>query len=103
MHIVQLIYDRTCPNVSRAREVLRQAYSRLSLDGSWEELDRESPSTPEHLRRYGSPTILVAGRDIAGAPATSDGTSCRLYDDGNGRLSGVPSVELVVRAIESGE
>lgn len=99
---VQMIYDRTCPNVREARSVLREVFARLGLEGAWEEYDREAPSTPMRLRGYGSPTILVDGNDVAAMSEPSAGDCCRLYDDGGGRLSGVPPVELVMRAVAAG-
>jgi mercuric ion transport protein len=112
--VIELVYDLTCPNVERCREALRAAMAHVGLPPSWTEWDRNDPATPAVYRPYGSPTVLVDGRDIAAPPDTvADGTaatvalraipsgnSCRVYsDDAVGRLSGAPSVPSIVRAL----
>lgn len=125
MKKVELIYDTGCPNVGAARRVLEDAFARLDATPGWVEWERRSPDSPAYVRRYGSPTILVDGRDAtsedlrqrgrpAGSHADPDedllassagheegGDSCRLYVDANGRVSGAPRLEQVLRALES--
>lgn len=99
---VELIYDRACPNVERARSMLRAALATIGTTEPWIEWDREHPSTPEHLRNCGSPTVLVNGHDIGcdeNEAAQSDANSCRVYIDGCGCLCGAPSSELIIDAI----
>lgn len=82
---IDLIYFDGCPNAEQARTNLRTA-----LDGgSWREWNLSSADTPERFRRYGSPTVLVDGRDVTG-------------EDGNGnsaamacRSEGAPSPEVI--------
>ena len=62
---VELIYDQTCPNVDKARHVLGEAFARVGIASSWAEWDRASPESPEHARRYGSPTICVTANEFA--------------------------------------
>lgn len=73
--IVQLVYFPGCPHVDAARALLRR------IGVPFEEVDTSSRSAPELLRGWGSPTILVNGRDVAGGSRTS-GDSCRLYENG---------------------
>lgn len=96
---VELIYDSDCPNAQPAREVLRAAFERLGLEPSWTEWERSSPDTPRRMRAYGSPTILVGGLDIAGQGQGDGHDCCRLYSDASGRLSGVPPLEAIIRAL----
>jgi hypothetical protein len=97
---VELIYDADCPNVERARAALRQALTALGAREEWREWNRGSPETPESVRRFGSPTVLVNGRDVGGddGSAAAD-RSCRIYADASGRVSGVPSPQLILAAI----
>lgn len=92
---VQLLSFPGCPNVSAARQALRRCLAAAGLPQDFEEVDVTAPQTPAHLRRWGSPTILVNGADVAGElPA---GVCCRLYA-ARGR-HGCPSDEMIYRAL----
>ncbi len=92
---VVLLYDADCPHVEDARRNLVEALERSAAPRRWRELLSTDASTPEKWRGYGSPTILVAGEDVAGEPPAVGGRSCRMYRDGNGRNQGVPPVEMI--------
>ena len=99
---VALVYDRDCPNVGDCRDALRSALSEFGARPSWSEWDRNSADTPTAYRSFGSPTVLVNGRDIYSATQDSEpeGNSCRVYaNDESGRLAGVPSVKSIVNAL----
>lgn len=99
---IELVYDRDCPNVSGCRDALRLALTELGAPLLWGEWDRDSLDTPTAYRSFGSPTVLVNGRDVY-APTESgkpEGNSCRIYvDDESGSLSGTPSVRSIVNAL----
>jgi hypothetical protein len=59
---------------------------------------RAAPGTPAPLLRFGSPTILVEGVDVAGEAGHAAAASCRVYRGVRG-LSGVPSAETIAVAI----
>ena len=98
---VELVYDLDCPNVTETRAALVRAFAQAGLTPSWIEWDRNSPETPDRVRRYGSPTILVDGEDIVGLE-TGGGDCCRLYRDSNGGFQGVPSVNDIAKALSEG-
>ena len=93
--IVEFVYDRSCPNAEAARAHLLEAFARAKLTPSWSEYLIGDPGIPRHACGYGSPTILVDGRDVSGAASGSD-TCCRLYEMEDGRLLPVPSVSQIV-------
>ena len=93
-----LLYDADCPNASAARAALREAVSRAAIEPRWVEHDRAALGTPERFLRYGSPTILVDGTDIAGETAEPMAEACRVYPDAHG-FRGVPPVETILAAI----
>lgn len=99
MAIIELVYDPECPNVDAARQQLRLALSASELPDQWQEWDRAAPDSPSHVRGFGSPTILVNGRDIAGTAAPG-ANNCRVYNSENGKLVGFPSQELIAAALE---
>ncbi|HYA49849.1 MAG TPA: thioredoxin family protein [Streptosporangiaceae bacterium] len=51
----------------------------------------------------GSPTVLFDGWDPFAAPGQPASMSCRLYDNGAGRLEGAPSVGRLREAIAAQE
>lgn len=102
MSHVELIYDTDCPNVRCAREALLKGFSEAGLQATWTEWDRKSPESPTYARQYGSPTILVNGRDVAGVAPGNGGSSCRLYRNGSSRFDGAPSVEQIRDAVRAG-
>lgn len=100
---VELVYDVDCPNVEGARNLLRNAMATVGLPVQWTEWNRAARETPISRRAFGSPTILVDGRDVASSENSNDSlpvaNSCRLYRNESGGLHGVPSLNLVVGAL----
>lgn len=100
MSTIELIYDADCPNIDDARERIRTALTATRLTLRWKEWDRSDPAAPAYVRAWGSPTVLVDGRDVAGmAPAQA--AACRIYTNGRGRNQGVPTLEMIVAALTS--
>jgi hypothetical protein len=98
---VELIYDRDCPNVRAARANLIKAIAASSREVRWTEWDSSAADSPPHVKGYGSPTVLVDGKDVAENSASGAGASCRLYRRGGVRFDGAPSVEEIVAAFAS--
>ncbi len=78
---IQLLYFDGCPNLAPARDALRDALAAEKLDVRVDEIDVEAPDAPEWARGWGSPTILVDGKDLTGA-TRSTGAACRIYKGG---------------------
>lgn len=98
---VELVYERSCPNVAAARRRLAEALETAGLAPAWSERDVDDPATPGRLRRWGSPTVLVNGRDVAGVPAGEADGCCRIYASGS-RDPGVPPLDMLVAALADG-
>lgn len=96
---VELIYDADCPNVAAARSLLIQAYTQTGVSARWREWERGAPDSPEYALRYGSPTILVNGKDVAGAAPVAGIGACRVYANGEGKLSRTPPLDAVCSAL----
>jgi mercuric ion transport protein len=103
---VELVYDRDCPNVDRARAMIAAALGAVGAAREWIEWDRDDAATPLERRAYGSPTVLVNGRDV-GCDETeaphADAKACRVYMDECGCLCGAPSSDLIIRAIKGAQ
>lgn len=88
---VDLVYVPGCPNVEAARAALRAALP----DGGWSEWNLASRTAPERFRRFGSPTVLVDGRDVTGEEGGAAGMACR--------ADGAPSARLIRAALAARE
>ncbi len=97
-HRIELIFDHDCPNAPIARDRLGAALARLGQVPSWQEWERSAAGTPGYAIRFGSPTVLVDGRDVAGQPPT-DAPCCRLYRGANGGRDVAPPAELLHAAL----
>ena len=95
--VVELLYDKDCPNASETRKNLERAFATVGLSPSWTERELSSAETPPQARAFGSPTVLVNGRDVAGCEP-GDAASCRIYETA-GRRSGTPSAELIATVL----
>lgn len=101
MPSVDFIYDRDCPNAARARANLLRAFAAAAMPARWLEWECADPAMPAMLKAYGSPTILINGRDAAGA-ALGAAVHCRLYAPAEaGGYTGVPSVPLLAAALKA--
>lgn len=96
---IDLVFDSDCPNVPAARAQLAAALRELGREPTWREIVSDGDDVPDYARGYGSPTILVDQRDVAGA-SPGEASCCRLYHDA-GQLTGVPSVQQILTAIRS--
>ena len=87
-----------CPHATLMEERLAAALA----GGPPAVVIRRVITDPEEAARadlHGSPTILIDGSDLFAAPGQAASMSCRLYDNGSGRLEGAPSVGQLRRAL----
>lgn len=98
MPSVELVYENTCPNVDATRARLAQAFRAAGITPAWSEWEVGDPQAPEHVRRFGSPTILVDRKDVMALPDEDAGSCCRIYTlDCDER--GVPPLDAIVTAL----
>lgn len=95
--VVSFLYFDGCPLAPRARANLVDALERLQPDCrvGMVEVDLMDPQTPDPIRRWGSPTILINGKDLADEQPGS-ASNCRIYP-GSTR---VPSSDEIATAIK---
>jgi len=96
---VELVYDESCPNVAQARANMTRALNRAGLTIRWAEWSSGSDDAPPHSRGYGSPTVLIDGKDVAGAEPITGMSCCRLYSDAKSENLGAPTVEMIESAL----
>ena len=92
---IQFLSFDGCPLAHAARSELEAALARCGID-DYEEVDILNSSTPDELRNWGSPTILIDGSDVAGGSA-GGGACCRVYD-GDEKVPGRAAIISAIRA-----
>jgi hypothetical protein len=99
---VELLHIAECPNMEAARGLLKEALRELGLPEEISEIEVCDSEQAEALAFPGSPTIRVDGKDAETSFLGQDayGISCRTYLI-DGTLSGVPSQEIIRKAIRS--
>lgn len=87
---IDFLYFEGCPHADPARQRLRDALATTGAAASWNEWDTAAASTPESMRGYPSPTILINGVSVERQSKTS-GASCA--------VGGGPSVPVLLAAL----
>lgn len=103
MRTVEIIYDDDCPNVPATRAQVLRAFAEAGQPPRWTEWERSDPGSPKYVRAYGSPTVLVDGKDVAGAEPSNGAACCRLYPDASSGVRGAPSAQAILAAIRAGK
>ena len=75
--LIELIFFPGCPHVEDARTALRAGLWEAGVPPEWQEWDQSRPETPRRVLGYGSPTILIGGRDVMGESPANAGRACR--------------------------
>lgn len=99
---IDFIWDDECPNVPVARSNLLNACEKVGLKAQWREWRVDDSDLPEHVRGYGSPTILINGVDVAGISPTN-AESCRIYIDEDGSITKAPSIKLLANILDASQ
>lgn len=86
-----------CPTTPVIRKNLDMALKMLKLTSGYSLVDLNKLPGTDERRGYGSPTVLVNGRDLFGtpAPAKAGGLTCRLY------AVGVPSAKQIAERLKT--
>ena len=99
--LIELVYEKTCPNIKAARSQLLLAFVDAGITPRWQEWEISAPEAPAHVHGYGSPTILVDGVDISGDNIECSDYCCRVYSHEEHTNKGVPAVTDIVKALTS--
>jgi mercuric ion transport protein len=93
---IQLLAFEGCPLADAARANLEQALSHCGISG-YRTVDIFDPETPDELRGWGSPTILIDGIDVGGQHK-GNGVGCRIYP-GADKVPSVAEIAAKVRSV----
>jgi hypothetical protein len=99
---VAFLFYEDCPSHELALERLREVLDEEDVDAEVEVVKVESEEQAQERHFVGSPTILLNGQDIDPPPPDSYYTlTCRAYHLEDGRISPLPSRDMLKRAIDA--
>jgi hypothetical protein len=98
---IAFLYYEDCPSHEMALERLRQIIAEEGIPAEIEIVKVETDEQAQQLRFVGSPTIRINGQDIdPPGPDAYYALTCRAYRLGDGRISPLPSPEMIRRALQ---
>ena len=99
---ITFLYYEDCPSHDQALARLEQAIAEEGIAATVEVIKVETEELAQQLRFTGSPTILVNGEDIVPLPPQTDyNLTCRAYILEDGRISSLPSLEMIRRPLRN--
>ena len=98
---IDFLFFADCPSHGPALERLRQVLDELDLRLAVNMREVKTEDEARELNFIGSPTIRLDGEDIdpEGMAGETPGLSCRIYRLEDGRISPLPSADMLRRAI----
>jgi len=100
---ITFLYWEECMSHEEALRRLRQVMAEEGILVPVKMVQVETWAQAEQLQFIGSPTIVVNGKDIQPPPpGASAALTCRAYYLEDGRVSPLPSIELIRRALSAG-
>jgi hypothetical protein len=98
---ITFLYYEDCPSHDVALDRLRQVTDEEGLDAEVEIIKVETEEQAHRLRFIGSPTIRIDGQDIDPPPPDAQyALTCRAYHLEDGRISPLPSLDMIRRALQ---
>ncbi|MAS32692.1 MAG: DUF2703 domain-containing protein [Anaerolineaceae bacterium] len=98
---IQFLYYEDCPSHDDALDRLKTVMAEVGVNVNIEIIKVETEAQAQQLRFVGSPTILINGKDIVPPPDNAYySLTCRAYRLENGRISPLPSVDMIRHALQ---
>ena len=99
---IDFLYFEDCPSHEQALERLRKVVSEENTEADISITKVDTEEQARDLEFVGSPTILVEGRDISpNLEQPSYALNCRTYQLEDGRISPLPSEDMIRRTIRA--
>ena len=97
---IEFLYYEDCPSHEDGLARLRQVMADSGISGDIEIIKVETEAQAQAWQFVGSPTIRIDGVDIVPPPADARyNLTCRAYRLENGRISPLPSVQMIEHAL----
>jgi len=99
---IHFLYYEECPSHEKALERLHQVMAEEGVQAEVEIIKVETEEQAQRWRFVGSPTILINGQDIDPPPPDAYyALTCRAYRLEDGRISPLPSMAMIRRALRA--
>jgi hypothetical protein len=97
---ITFLYYEDCPSHDAALDRLRQVMAEEGIQTAIEIIKVETEEQAQRLRFIGSPTIRISGLDIDPPPPDAYyALTCRAYHLEDGRISPLPSPDMIRRGL----
>lgn len=98
---IRFFYFEDCPSHDEALRRLNQVLNEEAIHAEIEVVKVETDAQAQSLQFVGSPTILVNGEDIDPQLSSQYGLACRAYRLEDGRISPLPSLSMIRKAVST--
>lgn len=97
---IEFLYWKECPSHSEALARLRDVLKDAGLGAPVDLIHVETDDAAVALKFPGSPTIRADGVDLFPVPADVVGLTCRVYHTPEGRVTPLPTTEMIRHALQ---
>ncbi len=98
---ITFLYYEDCPSHDEALDRLRSIMAEEGVQAELDVIKVETDEQAQALKFVGSPTIRIGGQDIDPPSAGAYyALTCRAYQLEDGRISPLPSPEMIRRALK---
>jgi Domain of unknown function (DUF2703) len=99
--MIEFLFWQDCPSHPEALRRLREVLAEMGDESPVQRIEIRTDEEAQRFRFPGSPTIRVNGVDVDPLGAAQMGTAltCRIYRLEDGRISPLPSKEMISRAL----
>lgn len=99
---ITFLYYEDCPSHDEALERLRSVMAQEGVQAQVDVIKVETEAQAQRLQFIGSPTIRIGGQDIdPPSPNARYGLTCRAYQLEDGRISPLPSPDMIRKALQA--
>ncbi len=97
---VEFLYWDECPSHELALQRLRAALQARRISDPVRMVEVTTERQAVGLEFLGSPTLRIDGRDLFPVPPGPYGLTCRIYQTDDGRVTPLPTQEMIARALD---
>lgn len=98
---IEFLYWEECASHDLALQRLREVLAERGIADPIQLIEVTTGQKAEALRFPGSPTIRINGGDLFPAPEGPYGLTCRVYHADDGRVTPLPTAEMIRRALDA--
>lgn len=98
---IRFLYSEDCPSHEEALQRLRDVLGEEGIAADVEIVPIDTFEEAEREHFPGSPTIMIDDHDICPTQSSHYAPSCRAYVLEDGRISPLPSVDMIRRAVNA--